>query len=54
MHGCGILEFEGFDDSEPGDSDEEAEEKELRLQAKERSGISPLSDLGIQQNLIQF
>lgn len=32
------LEFGGYDDSEPGDSDEEDKEKELRLQAKERSG----------------
>lgn len=40
-HVCvNALYFAGFDDSEPGDSDEEGNENELTLQTKKTSGIN--------------
>lgn len=36
------LDFVGFDDNEPGDSDEEGNEKELTLQTTSKTSGNPL------------
>jgi hypothetical protein len=36
------LNFVGFDDNEPGDSDEEGNEKELTLQSAKKTSGNPL------------